>query len=70
VSLSHNLTLEFSSIRDVTEGVLIYIDPPNPLNDSFEFEEGEEFENASELDMSITSEVEYNDLDESKAICF
>jgi len=35
------------------------------LNDSCEFEEGEELENPNELVMSITSEVEHHNQDES-----
>jgi len=67
--LSPNLKPEFRSPRDVTEDVLISAIPPAPFNDSFVFKEGEEFENASELDLKISTEDEPLDIDESEDIC-
>jgi len=63
------LNLNFSSPRDVTEDVLISVDPPAFFNDSFECEEGEEFENASELDLKITTEDDHHDIDKSEDNC-
>jgi len=57
-----------SSHKDVTDDVLIYAGPPAPFNDSYEFEVGEQFDTAGELDMSITSEVEHHNLDESNGL--
>ena len=69
MSLSSHLEPELSSPRDVPEDVLISTDPSARFNDSFEFEEGEEFENASELFLKITIEDEDHDIDESEDIC-
>jgi len=55
-------------LKDVIKDVLVSTDPPTTLNDLFEFKEGEDLENFSELDMSITSEIKHHD--ESEAICF
>ena len=63
VSLSPNLEPEFSSPRDITKEVLISAELPAPSNNCFEFEEGKEFENTSELDLKITTEDEHHDID-------
>jgi len=49
-----NLALEFSSPRDGIEIVLIFTNPPDLFDESFEFEVGKDFENTSEFDLSIT----------------
>jgi len=54
MSLSYDLTPHTSSPKDVPEDVLISSDPPTTLNDFCEFQEGEDFENLSELDVSVT----------------
>jgi len=64
VCLSPNLKPKFRSPRDVIEDVLISADLLGPFNDSFEFEEGEEFENGSELDLKTTTEDKHHDIDE------
>ena len=64
LSLSPALALEFRSPMDVIEDVLVSTDPPTTLNDSFEFEEGDECGNPSELDLSVITD-EHHDLDES-----
>ena len=66
LSLSPDLALEPSSYKDVTEDVLILVDPPTPFTHSCELEEGEGFESASELDISITTEVAHHNYRDSK----
>jgi len=61
VALSPNLVPKPNSPRDVIEDVLVFSNPPSPFNHSCEFEEGDEFENPSELFMSITTEVEHHE---------
>jgi len=68
MSLSPNLTPDTCSPKDVIEDLLVSAKPPTRLNDSFEFEVGEDLENLSELDMNVTSKVEHHD--EAEAICF
>jgi len=53
MSLSQDLAPYTSSPKDVTEDILVYADPPILFNDSCEFEVGEQFDTASELDMNI-----------------
>jgi len=55
-------------MRDVTNNVSIISNPPNPFTQSFEFEVCEEFDNASELHMSISNDVEHHDSNESEDI--
>jgi len=69
MSLSPDLAPKPNSHRDVTEDVLVSAYPPTPLNHSCDFEDGEEFENASDLDVSITFEVEHHEIDKSEDIC-
>ena len=66
LSLSPDLALEPSSYKDVTEDVLIFGDPPTPFTHSCELEEGEGFESASELDMSIIIEVAHHSYRDSR----
>jgi len=61
LSLSPNLALAPNSCKDVIENVLVSSDPPITLNDFCEIQEGEDLERVSELDMSITPEVEHCD---------
>ena len=49
-SLSQDLAPHTSSPTDITKDVLASADPPTTLNYSFEFEEGDECGNPSELD--------------------
>jgi len=53
--LSPHFALHISSQREVTKEVQVFPLPPAPFTQSYNFEEGEEFENGSELHMSITS---------------
>jgi len=57
---------EFSSPTDVIKDVLVSVDPPSTLNDSFEFEEGDECGNPSELDLSITIDFAHHEIEESE----
>ena len=61
MSLSHDLAPHTSSHKGITNDVLACADPPSAFNDSYEFEVGEQFNTAGELDMSITSKVEHHD---------
>jgi len=65
LSLSPALAPEFSSPTDIIEDVLVSADPPTTLNDSFVFEEGDDWGNPSELYLSITADFEHHELDES-----
>jgi len=56
-SLSEDPTPYTSSPKDVTEDVLVFAQLPTTLNDSFEFEEGDECGNPSELDLSVTLSI-------------
>ena len=64
-SLSQDLAPHTSSPMDVTEDALVSTDPPAPFHHSREFEEGEDLESASELNMSVTPNIEHRDFDES-----
>ena len=66
LSLFPDLTLEPSSQKDVIEHVLIFADLPAPFTHSCELEEGEGFESASELGMSITTEVVHHNYRDSE----
>ena len=68
MSLSQDLAPHTSSPKDVTEDVLVSSDPPAFFHHSCECEMGEDLESASELNMSITPDVEHRDLDDSKDI--
>ena len=68
VSQSFDLAPDTNSQKDITNDVLVYTDAPATFNDSFETEEGQDPENASELDTSIITEVKHRDLDDSKDI--
>ena len=60
--LSPTLALEFRSPTDVIEDTLVSADPSAPFHHSFEFKEGDECGNPSELDLSIITN-EHRDLD-------
>jgi len=62
--LSHALAPEFSTPTDIIEDVLVSTNPPTTLKDSFEFEEGDECGNPSELDLSVTTNFEHHELDD------
>jgi len=64
LSLCPDLAAEPSSHKDITKHVLTFADPPAPFTQSCGFEEGEEFESASELDMNITTEAEHHNFKE------
>jgi len=66
LSLSPALAPHTSSPTDVIEDVLVFADPPTTLNDSFEFEEGDECGNPSELDLSVTIDFEHHEIEESE----
>jgi len=68
LSLSPGLAPKFISHKDIADDVFINADLPAHFNNSCEFEVGEQFDNAGELDMSITRDVEHHDIDESEAI--
>jgi len=68
MSLSTDLASLISSLKDVTEDVLVYVNLPTTLNDFCELDVGEQSNTVSELDISITPEVEPHDLDDSKDI--
>jgi len=68
MSLSPDLAPTPSSHKNIANGVLIYADPPALFNDSCKFERHEQFDTVSELDMSITHNVEHYDIDESETI--
>jgi len=68
LSLSPDLAPEFSTPTDATEDFLVSAIPPATLNDSFKFEDGEESNRPSELDMSLAIEIEPHDLDNSEDI--
>ena len=61
VSLSPNLAPHTSSHTDVIDDVLVSTDRPTTLHDSFEVEAGRALVSASELDTSVTSDVEHRD---------
>jgi len=68
LSISPDLAPHTSQPTDVIEDVLISTNPPASFHLSRDFEEGEDLESASELNMSVTPEIEHCDLDKSKAI--
>ena len=68
MSLSLDLALKTGSHNDVTNDISIIIGLPYPFTQSFEFEEGEEFESARELDTNITNIIKHHDLNESEDI--
>jgi len=68
MSLSPDLASHTTSHMDVTENVLVYVDPPTIFDESSKSEEGQESEHTGELDLSIPSVVEFHDLDDSNAI--
>jgi len=67
-SLSTDLTPCTSSLKDVIKDILVYVDLPTTLNNFCEFKVGKQFDTVSELDISVTPEVEPHDLDDSKDI--
>ena len=69
-SLSLHLAPHPSSLKDATENVPVYAHPPVPFNDSYEFEVGEQFDTARELDMSIQSDIKHHEIDESEEAKF
>jgi len=68
MSLSTDLAPCTNSLKDVSEDILVYVDLPTTPNDFCEFDVGEQSDPISELDTSITPEVEPHELDDSKAI--
>jgi len=68
MSLSLDLASCTSSPKGITADVLVSADPPTMLNDFCEFDVGEQSDTVSELDISITPEVEPYDLDDLKDI--
>jgi len=65
MSLPPNLAPRTSSPKGITDDVLVSANPPTTLNHFCEFDVGEQSDNISELDISITFEVEPYNLDES-----
>ena len=68
ISLSQDLASHSSSPKDVTEDILIFVDPPAPFNHSCEFEVDEDLGNPSEFDLSITTYNEHNEIDGSEPV--
>jgi len=66
MSLSPNLATYTSSPKDVTVDIQISSNPPTTVNYFCEFQEGGDLKSASELDMSITLDIEHRDFAESK----
>ena len=64
--LSQDLAPHTSSVKDVTDDILVSFDLPVPFNHSCEFKMDEDLETPSELDMSIKSDVENHEIDESE----
>jgi len=69
MSLLPDVAPEFSSPTGITDDVLVSADPPTTLKDLCEFQEGEDLKSASELNMSITPDIEHYDKDDSEDIC-
>ena len=65
MSLSPELAPRTNSPKGITDNVLVYVDPPTSLNDFCEFVVGEQSNTVSELDISVTPEIEPHDLDEA-----
>ena len=63
-SLSSDLAPHISSRDDITDDILVSAVPHTTLHDSCEFEVGEQFDTASELDLSITTDFKHHELDE------
>ena len=66
-SLSFDLAAHISSPNDITEDVLVSVNPPTPFYESFEFEDGEESSRNCELDMSNTTD-EHHERDETEEV--
>jgi len=66
--ISFDLASLTSTPKNVIEDILVYVNLPTTLNDFCEFDVSEQSDAVSELDISITPEVEPHDLDDSKAI--
>ena len=64
IPLSRDLAPHSSSPKHLIEDILISANPPTTLHDSFEFKEGYECGNPTELDLSVITD-EHHDLDES-----
>jgi len=64
-SPSQDLAPHTSSPTNITEDVLVSANPPAPFHHSREFEEGEDLKSASEVNMSVTPEIEHRNFDES-----
>jgi len=62
-SPSPDIAPHTSSSKDITEGVLVFVTPPTPLNHSCEFDKGED---PSELDMNIKFDIKHHEIDESE----
>jgi len=66
MSLSPDLAPRTSLPKGITDDVLLSTDPPTTLNNFCEFDVGEQYDTMSELNISMTPEVEPRDLDESQ----
>ena len=66
MSLLPDLVPLTNAPKGITADVLVSADLPTTLNDFCEFEAGKQSDTVSELDISITPEVEPSDLDESQ----
>jgi len=62
MSVSPNHAPHTNSHKIITDDVLVFSNLPTILNDSFEFEVGEDLVNPSELDMSVKSDIEYYEI--------
>jgi len=61
MSLSRDLAPQTSTSRDVSKDVLCSTDPPTRFSHSYEFEEGDEYESASDS-MSIITLMNQEDI--------
>ena len=58
MSLSPDPAPQTSSLKGITDDVLVSVEPPTTLNDFCEFQEGEDLKSASELNMgSLTLSI-------------
>jgi len=68
MSLSTDLAPCTSSPKEVTEDILVYVYLSTTLNDFYEFEVCERSDTISELEISITPEVEPHNFDKSQEV--
>jgi len=66
MSLSQYLAPHTSSLEGITDDVWVSTDRPTTLNNFCEFQEGEDLKSASELDMSVKSDIEHHEIVESE----